>query len=321
MPVPVPRISKPVAYPVIKKNNSGGLQANPFQNLTCTLPVSPTGPPPSYGTREQWIESLPTWRRQKPRRIWEDDNTYQVQRPAAQDFSQGLTVAANAPVIKGERAQACIPPLCTMLDSSRSIIPKAVSACDSEADDEMYLEYPQWKWEPCADPTVEGLPLEFGAPNPSPASIDTDVFAAAHSYERGAFSPVFEEESPGFGSGLEAASSPMEPVTPFCDFVDRAVAGTLPSKQIGGMDFIGAENAILRDNVPCLQDFQAADTGQIVEQPKQPTQAQAPVSVAIPSSPAAYKKLAEPLAEWMANYVWKVCTTGHDLPSNYVNPT
>ena len=138
MPVPVPRISKPVAHPVIKKNNPGGLQANPFQNLTRTLPVSPTGPPPSYGTREQWIESLPTWRRQKPRRIWEDDNTIQVQQRAAQDFLQGLTVAANAPVIKGARAQACIPPMCSMLDTSRSSIPKVVSAGNGEADEEMH---------------------------------------------------------------------------------------------------------------------------------------------------------------------------------------
>ena len=309
MPVPVPRISKPVAHPVIKNNNSGGLQANPFQNLTRTLPVSPTGPPPSYGTREQWIESLPTWRRQKPRRIWEDD-TNQVQQRV---FLQGLTVAANAPVIKGERAQACIPPMCTMLDTSRSSIPKVVSADDGEADEEMHLDYPQWKWESCADPT-----LEFGAPNPSPASIDTDVsMSGAHSYERGAFSPVFEEESPGFGSGLEAASSPMEPVTPFGDFVDRAVAETLPSKQTGAIDFIAAENAIHRDSF--LQDIQAAGTGRIVEHLKQPTQA--PISVAIVSSATPYKRLAEPLAEWMANYVWKVCTTGYNLPSNYVNPT
>lgn len=315
MPVPVPRISKPVAHPVIKKNNPGGLQANPFQNLTRTLPVSPTGPPPSYGTREQWIESLPTWRRQKPRRIWEDENSNKVQQRAPQDFLKGLTVAANAPVIKGERAQACIPPLCTMLDTSRSSIPKVVSAGDGEADEEMHLDYPQWNWESCTDPT-----LEFGAPNPSPASIDTDVsMSGAHPYERGAFSPVFEEESPGFGSGLEAGSSPMEPVTPFGDFVDRAVAGTLPSKQTGGIDFIAAENAIPRDNLPCLLDFQTAGTGRIVEQHRQPTQA--PISVAISSSATSYKRLSEPLAEWMANYVWKVCTTGYNLPSNYVNPT
>lgn len=320
MPVPVPRTSKLVAHPVIKKNKSGGLQANPFQNLTRTLPVSPTGPPPSYGTREQWIESLPSWRRQKQRRIWEDDNTSQVQQPAAQDFSQGLTVAANAPVIKGERAQACIPPLCTMLDSPQTSIPNVVSANDGEVDDEMHLDIPQWKWESCIDYAAETLPQEFGAPNPSPASVHTDIsISAAHLYERGAFSPVFEDESPGFGSGLEASSSPMEPVTPFCDFVDRVVAGTLPSKQSGGMDFNDTENAIRKAKVPSLQDLQNAGAGQIVEQAKQPPQA--PVSATISSSPSAYKKLAEPLAEWMANYVWKVCMTGNNLPPNYVNPT
>jgi len=192
-----------------------------------------------------------------------------------------------------------------------------VSANDGEADDEMQLDLPQWKWESCMDYAVESLPQQFGAPNSSPASVHTDVsIPAAHPYERGAFSPVFEDESPGFGEG---APSPMEPVTPFCDFVDRVVAGTLPSKQSGGMDFTGAENAMPKARVPCLQDFQSAGAAQIVEQPKQP--AQAPVSATISSSATAYKKLAEPLAEWMASYVWKVCTTGYNLPSNYVNPT
>jgi hypothetical protein len=53
---------------------------------------------------------LPTWRRTKPRRIWEDDSCFVEQR-AEQDFCQGLTAADNASVIKGTHAQAWIPPL------------------------------------------------------------------------------------------------------------------------------------------------------------------------------------------------------------------
>ncbi|KAF8631242.1 hypothetical protein AX15_002571 [Amanita polypyramis BW_CC] len=321
MPVPVPRISKPPTHPVVKKHNTGALQPNPFQNLTRTLPVSPTGPPPSFGTREQWIESLPSWRRQKPRRIWEDDNT-QLQLPAAQDFPQGLTVAGNAAVIKGERVQACIPPQCTMLKSSQSTLEYLpVSSVDSATDDEMHFDLPQWKWDPYldADYMCEDSLEDFVAPNPSPISIEIDVSNhTAHSYERGAFSPVLEEESPGFGSNEhEAETSPLEPITPFCEFVDKAVAGVQPSNQTCGTGLTCTESLMPLYDKDSLLTKRDSSPGPIGEQPKPPIQPS--VSEEFTNSAAAYKKLAEPLAEWMANFVWKVCTTGVGLPSNYVN--
>ena len=36
------------------------------------------------------------------------------------------------------------------------------------------------------------------------------------------------------------------------------------------------------------------------------------------STSVSYKKLAEPLADWVASYVWKVCTTGMSLPSDLI---
>ncbi|KAF8640020.1 hypothetical protein AX17_001264 [Amanita inopinata Kibby_2008] len=330
MPVPVPHISKPLVHPVIKKNNSGDHHSNPFQNLTLTLPVSPTGPPPSYGTREQWIESLPTWRRQKPRRIWEDDNIIQQQQqPAAQDFYQGLTVADNATVIKGERAQACIPPLCTMLEPTQPITSEHLSVTPSSAPemaDEMSSDVPQWHWNinTCADTDhiTNSQSQKFAVPNTSPASIDTDIsIRDAPPYERGAFSPVFEEESPGITSGHGAASSPLEPITPFCDFVERAVTGAQSSGKASGISLAAGDNMMPyseKDNMHNLRCLRGGHGPPAVEEPKQPVQASVPET--LPSSASAYKKLAEPLSEWIANYVWKVCTTGYSLPSGYVNP-
>ncbi|KIL68266.1 hypothetical protein M378DRAFT_72099 [Amanita muscaria Koide BX008] len=305
MPVPVPRISKPPAHPVIKKNNnSGNLQANSFQNLTRTLPVSPTGPPPSYGTREEWIESLPSWRRQKPRRIWEEDNTIKPKQPAVQGFTHGLTTADNAPVIKGERAQACIPPLYDLL--------KPIAA-----EDEMHFDLTQLNWEPCNGPDylTEGLAHDFSAPNPFPTSIDVSI-PDAHTYERSAFSPILEEESPGLADGINVASSPLGPLTPFCDFVDRVVSEPQPAAQTC---CTGSGNTMFShaSNMHGLRSLQHGIRVPVIEQPKQLAPGQVPE--AKPNSATAYKKLAEPLAEWMAHYVWKVCTTGYNLPSGYVN--
>jgi hypothetical protein len=54
---------------------------------------------------------------------------------------------------------------------------------------------------------------------------------------------------------------------------------------------------------PCVPDEQAK--GAFVP---------APEPVIAPTATTAYKRLAEPLADWVANYVWKVCTTGTNLP-------
>lgn len=343
MPVPVPRLSKPVAHPVLKHAQTGDADpVNPsvFQHLTRTLPVSPTGPPPSFGTREQWINSLPSWRRTKPRRIWEDDIRC-AEECAEQSFQEGLTVAGNASVIKGARAQACIPPLYTLLVNTG--VPLAVSpavppqACDGDADDEMSSDCSamgqdhhdnesQWSASSptgnVADPMdVESRP-EYAGSSPALShtvgTADTDRI-----YERGAFTPVFEDESPGTASVHDVASSPIEPVTPFGEFVDRAVAATQTYTSYDhaypGADVGLQELQYSYQNNVCGPQCYQAQLYQAVEQPKE--QAPAPELVVTPSATDAYKKLAEPLAEWVANYVWKVCTTGMSLPSKFARPS
>ncbi|KAJ7591323.1 hypothetical protein C8J56DRAFT_559607 [Mycena floridula] len=256
MPVPVPRISdSTAAHPVFKKSIDKNGQLNPFQNLTRTLPVSPTGPPPSFGTREQWINSLPSWRRTKPRRIWEDDSRLL----AAQDFQQGLAFAANASAIKGLRAQACGPALSEAL------------VADGDADDEM-------------------SPIDNG---------EMDI--VYENYERGVFSPVYEDGSPTDACGHEASSSPLEPATPFGDFVDRAVAAAQVCIPYNDNSY-----AILMDKASpqcCYPAFS------MVEPARESVTAPAPPAEVTPTATSGYKKLAGPLSEWVANYVWKACTT------------
>lgn len=82
-------------------------------------------------------------------------------------------------------------------------------------------------------------------------------------------------------SSMSESTSPVDPVTPFAVFVDRAID-------------------------PCV-------AYQEVEVPKEPVPAPAP-EVVTPTATPGYRKLAEPLSEWVANYVWKACTTNLDPP-------
>lgn len=302
MPVPVPVHTKQPAHPVIKKHHIDDGHSNPFSSLTRSLPVAPTGPPPSFGTREQWINSLPSWRRTKPRRIWEEDSRL-VGSCAEQDFSQGLAVAANASVIKGAHAEACIPPLFNFLQSPAL----HSSPIDGDADDEMSSEGSTVSQRHSGGPWSDGSPAELQqgdikmSVNPAPTA----------SYERGAFSPIFEEPSPGDNSG----SSPIGPATPFADFVDRAVAAD-------GYDGEYGVPAISTDDMPyginkCEYDYYQAQPS-IIEEPKEPVLAS---EVVTPSASVGYKKLAEPLSEWIANYIWKTCTTEGAFPFRGTPPT
>ncbi|KAJ7283524.1 hypothetical protein C8J57DRAFT_1217922 [Mycena rebaudengoi] len=322
MPVPVPRLSKPLAHPVVKKNNSGHGQTNPFQSLTGTLPVSPPGPPAAFGTREEWINSLPSWRRTKPRRIWEEDSRFAGQR-AEQDFYSGLAVApTNASAIKGARAEACIPPLYTLLRTERPL------GSDGDADDEMSSDYSALDRAPYDNDSQWsnsslGMELDYQSQLDISTSSPTSDLAnyEEHFYERGAFTPVFEDESPGVCSGPDVGSSPLGPVTPFGEFVDRAVAAGSYSAYDGPMS---AKSQLRPEHCsPGLQCYDASafpPYRPFADHPKEPASAAVP-EVVTPSATSGYRKLAEPLADWVAIYVWKACSTGFSLPSAFSRPS
>ncbi|KAF7331854.1 hypothetical protein MKEN_00065500 [Mycena kentingensis (nom. inval.)] len=275
MPVPAPvRQAKQPAHPV---NKSAGA-ASPFRSHISSL--CHPGPPPSFGTtsfgsREAWIASLPTWRRQKIRRIDEA-------RPFVdqQGFYTGLAVAhSSASAIKGARAEACIPPV-------YSLFPVDYSALDRVSGDES-----QWS---------NGL-LEMEIDDQSQLDVRTSSPTSdvdlADDYQRGAFTPVFEEESPG---GPDVGSSPVGPVTPFGEYVDRAVYGSAKSQ-------------------PTSSSY---DLGHHAPYQHKSESTAAPVpEVVTPTATNGYRKLAEPLSEWVAIYVWKACSTGFSLPEIFARPS
>lgn len=304
MPVPVPRFSKPAAHPVIKKRQIDEGHP-PIHNLTRTLPVSPTGPPPAFGTREEWINSLPTWRRTKPRRIWEDD----VRRDdAAQDFDQGLARADNAQAIKGQCAEAYVPP---MLRGSRTAWGDEQRCRVPSSDVDMDYVSPAAE----ADNKEDNM-SEYSFSSGSDSSDQGDAeplhdteMGDGQSYERGAFTPVFEADSPV--GGADAGSSPIEPVTPFGEFVDRAVVRT---KGVESYD-VYARMEDTRDDVVVRADAPVSSVMTAVETQEEP--APSVQEVITPGASTAYKKLAGPLAEWITNYVWQACTTGFNLSPLY----
>ncbi|KAF5369992.1 hypothetical protein D9758_001305 [Tetrapyrgos nigripes] len=288
MPVPVPCLPKQPAHPVIKSHHNDSIfngDNHSFGGLT--IPLSPTGPPPSFGTREQWINSLPSWRRSKPRRIWEDDS-HSFNPGPQQGFHQGLAGAVNAPVIKGVPAKACLPPL-------SSVYPLE----GAQSDVDMYIAFDN----PAVSSGNAAIPART---NHHVVSRNANV--AYNDQNKGAFSPIFEDQSPTTRSDQDPSSSPLEPVTPFGDYVDRAVATSQYDQS-----YPVQERGVYEDMAQyCPQLTQPV----FEEMPKEPVPAPASApELVTPTATAGYRKLSEPLSDWIANFVWKACTTGLNLPS------
>jgi len=330
MPVPVPQYSRPPAHPVFKQDRYPGdlnyPQPSALPNFT-SIPLPPPGPPPSFGTREEWISSLPLWRRNKPRRIWEEGDSRPATDPYMQDFSSGLIRAGNAQIIKGDRAQACIPPLLTLYQAEQTRHPQHLQELEEDVDEigSGTLDYEiesQWSGgtsrsedlaEMEIDPTCDHRLLSTIGGGPLRAS---DVFLQhppPHFHD--SYSPPSEEGASSEPAPDEdPASSPLGPITPFGVFVDRAVPAP---------PFSGGPNVALpiaapfeHDSVqygvlpphPTLQ-YEIADHQQDVPS--------VPDLMPMPSATLSYKKVADPLAEWVATFVWKVCTTGMCLHTQY----
>lgn len=129
-----------------------------------------------------------------------------------------------------------------------------------------------------------------------------------YSSSYGAFSPVFEDPSPETRLDYDPASSPIGPLTPFGDFIDRAMADD---------DFEHPDN--MGQPYDSYQDHRYGAQQQSYESPQK--QAPASDTVAAPSASVDYKRLVDPLSEWLALYVWRVCTTGAGLPHPFFRPS
>ncbi|KAH8105929.1 hypothetical protein BXZ70DRAFT_403411 [Cristinia sonorae] len=346
MPVPVPVYTKQPAHPVIKSGSHTAVpqpSSSLLQQLTNNLPLPPRGPPPAFASREEWINSLPDWRRNKDRRIWEDDTSQLYSQSSRAGFQTGLTVADNAMVIKGAPVQACLPPVSSLLvavDAQAAAAALATAGMsDEEADDEMSPTDEVMGWQSDSDMSDishgnVSMAVEHGSDSGHEytSKYHSGTYDSHHGMgyqdmngfqrhlDRGVFSPLYEEVSPELATGNDPASSPIGPTTPFAEYIDRAVADA------GAYHYDANRNCQEPQqthynypgeccNTQCYQcqHYQAAEP--VVQVPP------APEPVVTPSATTAYKRLAEPISEWVANFVWKVCTTGMGLQHEYAQPS
>ncbi|KAJ3871119.1 hypothetical protein F5051DRAFT_446603 [Lentinula edodes] len=187
-------------------------------------------------------------------------------RAVEQDFQTGLAAADNASAIDRSRAKACPPPFDVQPSSFAPTVKEAATSIER----------------------VPHGPLDTAGKlaNDKAVSIATNQEIEVYDHQdRSASTPIFEDDSPEFRSVLEVSSSPLEPVTPFGGFVDRAVSST-----------------------------SAALSGSYVSQASLAGAAKGYLSVArrsLASCCAALYRI-----EWIVNFVWKECATGTNIPSS-----
>ncbi|TFK27023.1 hypothetical protein FA15DRAFT_236766 [Coprinopsis marcescibilis] len=284
MPVPVPRVVTPTSHPVIK---------------------------PARGA-----VTHPAWRNSKPRRIWEEDLQQLPAQREEQDFHRGLAIADNAMAIKGSRAQAWLPPKAT--DAVQGFARTAYTIKDE------YDEVAEWDERCAAGDVADMMDMDDDddddAVDTSPNLVFTDLATYEdQTYRYGAFCPTYDGHSPGSDSGPETGSSPLGPITPFTDFIDRAVATEHPCVAADDLIAIASnvDYGFCKDKV-AAEPRQAPIFPTLAETVKE--SAPAP-DVVTPSASSGYRQLVQPLSEWLANYVWRVCTTGLSLSPVFTQPS
>ena len=311
MPVPVPRTNRPTAYPVIKHNPA---QTKAIHTISAT---------------PNRLQSLPSWRRKSHHPGWQEIIPPPAQY-SLQGFYKGLTAADNASVIKGAHAEACIPPKYKSIPFSQMITD--ILPSDDQANWEVDGDYAMsshrlshvdqtqfhdsWDSNHMISNQHCGILQEEEDRsrylNKSSFKVVTDVAVVNDRLLHQAISP-----NPDSSSGHDSGSSPMEPVTPFVEFIDHAVAA--PQYSI-------SDDGYANSNVTheCYQDAQTVlSTCQVP--PVSPSIAEPPLKhhlvVDTVTFSLGFKKLSGPLADWVANYVWKTCTTGLSLPPTFSQPS
>jgi hypothetical protein len=108
----------------------------------------------------------------------------------------------------------------------------------------------------------------------------------------------------------DPASSPLGPITPFGVFVDRAVATSHFSSKVALpiTPLFDHQSIQYAPPPPATTQFDAAN---------QQLEVFATPDVLPMPSTLSFKKVTDPLAEWVATFVWKVCTTGMCLHAQY----
>ncbi|TDL29443.1 hypothetical protein BD410DRAFT_22397 [Rickenella mellea] len=326
MPVPVPIVSHTPAHPVIKPTTvtrDRPLSIQPhsprrsiaFQSVLHNLPRHPEGPPAGFGTREEWLESLPSWRRNKSRQRSQEkvDNT----QPAAPvNFQHDPTERSAAAGRLPEAYPLSIGDSETMRTSFIEQRPptlvknrfpdrpgyvadlEMVQPCDHPPRLIASNPFPQ-------NSDTHGHPLGCYPTDPFSAMLEDLDDSRTYHDKKGAFSPVREDEYASPQNMFHASSIPTQVMdsspavqihqntTPFADYVDKAIA-THPVQ-------VSVQNGSKsNDGVP--RDPQQAASDPVMN----------------PAAIRAYRKMADPMADWLAEYIWKVCTVGLGLPARFI---
>ncbi|KAL4075786.1 hypothetical protein J3A83DRAFT_2049804 [Scleroderma citrinum] len=287
MPVPVPFVARAPACPSRKHHNLGN-------SLKIHSSLSHHGRALSLSSANQPLahNSFHPWARYKDRES--DHRPVSAVERRDQGFRLGLAGATDAPAIKGARAEACSSPLFTF--TPNGAMEESADVRPWTARDLVNQEPPI---ESCDDTQLKGVRGWSSTPN------------LCLEDEPGPFAPLLEDDSSDLVNG-ELGSSPLEPLTPFGEYVDRAVATSDATTIYDPLVSASPQERLISIPSACGSEYshhQSYTTFAVKE-------GTCHGGTRPPSATLTYKRFAEPMAEWVVTYVWKVCTNGIALPQS-----
>ncbi|KAH7887970.1 hypothetical protein F5I97DRAFT_931619 [Phlebopus sp. FC_14] len=325
MPVPVHHSNSTTdsTHKRVKAGNLLKILSSVSHHPERSVSLSPACPLPPSGGRERCIHPLSPCTTTEVRQGWQVDfGPVAVTERQNQGFCKGLAGAIGASAIKGAHVETCIPPLEPLFQT------RALETMSPVAHHMPGFDIPEFDTQnarpPCGplSPTSPVVDMQQNRVD-YPATDAHRCLRSSHLHaedELSSFAPILEDDSPEWIGG-DMGSSPIEPLTPFGDYVDRAVATSDPSlpyeplaprSQLYTFPFSAHCGSRCPPNCCHLQPYSRADVKE-----------GNPTTASQPSAPATltYRKLAEPMAEWIVSYVWKVCTNAISPPQTIARCT
>ncbi|KLO15869.1 hypothetical protein SCHPADRAFT_938331 [Schizopora paradoxa] len=291
MPVPVPQHTRLPSHQVIKPSSKGNVGAPAGHNAPQYVIQGATRQQlPTYATAEvgsqNWTDSFFASNGQA-RHCTRDTEEYRVIDPAAATFValDPVDSAAGQPRFTGPRSSPVHDSVHTG-DGAHSRIMTWLKNVDSLP----------------VQASVSGQEMHRH-PVPSKSLGAAEVYAEA--YDSGVYSYVpLKPSVPAFeDSGFMEADVPFDNftatvggITPFATYIDR-IATT------NALNY--PEPSIVEKPAPTIETPR-------LQKPPSPERLTDPLYI------KAYQALAGSLSEWIADYVWKVCTKGMSLPPRFV---
>lgn len=278
MPGPALRLTRQATHPVVNTRKIGDFDHHqPAFHISADSFYPSGGPASTRASRQLRVSWTASWRSQRPHKLWEDTEASPTNNRSSAYYDLAST----------SYKESALAPIFPSLSFT---LPTSYERRSASLEDDVGSEYSG----------IHGNGSEWSDGEDEPmidAYQTTRVVEDQYPDVPECASPLLDDMSPI--DAAEPGSSPG-PVTPFGDYVDRAVPVSTKGAAVPTQRPFFKAQGCGPECSQCQNQYHLQQAIPNVEKP---------APIVTPSATEEYRKLADHFAAWISDYVWKLCTT------------